>query len=77
MGEKNEIFVTVGIDRKLVFWRAIEDTPFYTFFWNNLCLSGKITTICNTKLENNIFYMGGADSTIRAWDYLKASNNYF
>ena len=61
--------VSLGLDRKIVFWsflnNEISDTISYE--WRIGCLGGKINSITNSLVERNLLFMSCEDQSIRFW----------
>ena len=64
-----DILITIGIDRKICFWRYNSDTIVLDFSMN--CLGGKVNKIIKNHLERQYAILLAGDSTMRVWDLSK------
>ena len=64
-----ETFISIGIDRKVSFWRYNADTIFLDFCMN--CLGAKVNKIVKNNLERQYALLLAGDSTMRVWDTSK------
>jgi len=71
---QRDIFISIGIDRKVCFWRYNSDTIMLDFSMN--CLGAKVNKIIKNPLERQYAVLLTGDSTIRVWDTSKKNNRF-
>lgn len=73
---KLSFYVSIGLDRRIVFWSFIKNQIInsFKFDWKINCLGGKVQCITHSLKEKNLVIFGSSDHSIKLWDLEKKVN---